>query len=368
MSKKKILFIHPDLKGGGAERVLVNLINKLPKSEYEVSLFTIFEEGVNKKFLSKEIKHIFWFKNVFRGYSVIQKIFSPKFLAKNVKISNANIVVAYLEHVPTRIGFGFKNVKKVAWIHSNLNLKDLSKAFRSKKEMIQAYNSFDKIVCVSEESKKSFLKATNINQNKVLVLKNIIDFESIENLSNIKEVELKKSFSIVTIGRLIEVKGYDRLLTSINEIKKINLEIDFHLYILGDGHLKSNFSQFIKENNLEDYVTLLGFQENPYQFLKQADLYVCSSYNEGYNTAITEALYLKIPVVTTNCSGMNEILNNGEYGIITENDTESLKTNILRILTDKELYNQLKAKAEIKSELLKKQNSTTEVEQLFDSL
>ena len=82
----------------------------------------------------------------------------------------------------------------------------------------------------------------------------------------------------------------------------------FELWILGDGEEREMLQHYICKKQLEDCVTLWGFQTNPYAFMTQSDLFVCSSISEGYSTAVTEALILGLPVVTTDCSGMNELL------------------------------------------------------------
>lgn len=365
MDKKKILFIHPDLKGGGAERVLVQLLNKLSKEEYEITLFTIFREGINGNFLSTDVKHIYLFKHVFRGYTLIQKIFPAKLISLLLPKGEFDIAIAFLEHVSTRLLYGYKTKRKIAWVHSTLTNSDLSKTFRNKNEMLLAYTSFDKIICVSEDSKRTFINQTGISEEKVSFIKNTLDLDFIDALTTDEHI-YPHDFTIVSVGRLIEVKGYDRLLRIVNSIQ--NTERDFHLYILGDGHLKNDFQLFIKKNNLSNRVTLLGFQENPYRYIKNANLYVCSSYNEGYNTAVTEALYLKVPVITTDCPGMNHILNHGEFGVITENTEEDLKENILAILQSEELYNQLKEKAICKSKHVLANNTIEEVELLLQTV
>lgn len=83
------------------------------------------------------------------------------------------------------------------------------------------------------------------------------------------------------------------------------------------------------ENNLTDTFTFLGYRDNPYKYVKKADLYVCSSRREGFSTAVTEALIVGTPVVSTNCSGAYELLGkNNEYGIVTENNEDALYEGI----------------------------------------
>ena len=91
---------------------------------------------------------------------------------------------------------------------------------------------------------------------------------------------------------------------------------------------------------------MIGFQENPYPYIKNADLFVCSSLNEGYNLAISEAVILGVPVISTDCSGIRENLGNGKWGCIVENRKETLYQAISRCFDEPEFLEQLKEKSE----------------------
>ena len=92
-------------------------------------------------------------------------------------------------------------------------------------------------------------------------------------------------------------------------------------------------------------VTLLGYKKNPYKYIRNSDLFVCSSRAEGFSTVVSEAIILEKPIVTTECSGMRELLgDNSEYGIICENNTKALYESLLKVLSNKELYLELKEK------------------------
>jgi glycosyltransferase involved in cell wall biosynthesis len=135
------------------------------------------------------------------------------------------------------------------------------------------------------------------------------------------------------VGKLTKVKGFERLA----KIHKRLLDegINNRLYILGIGEEKENLKKYIEDNSLENTLILLGYKTNPYKYVKKCDLYVCSSYSEGFSTSVTESLIVGTPVVTTLCSGMTELLGeNNEYGIVTENDEEALYQGVKGILTN----------------------------------
>ena len=89
---------------------------------------------------------------------------------------------------------------------------------------------------------------------------------------------------------------------------------------------------------------MIGFQENPYPYIKNADLFVCSSLNEGYNLAISEAAILGVPVISTDCSGIKENLGNGKWGYIVENRKETLYHAISRCFDEPGFLEELKKK------------------------
>ena len=153
-------------------------------------------------------------------------------------------------------------------------------------------------------------------------------------------------FNILSMGRLVPVKGFERLINICLRLKQ-DRKYNVHLYIIGTGEEYGKIYNLIQKENAIDFITLLGYQENPFPYLAQADLYVCSSYREGYSTAVIESLILGIPVVTTDCSGMSEILGeNSEYGVIVQNDEESLYEEVSDIIENKEKYTAYKLKAE----------------------
>ena len=118
------------------------------------------------------------------------------------------------------------------------------------------------------------------------------------------------------------------------------------------GEEFNNIKQKIEEYDMGKKVKLMGYQVNPYKFLAKADLYVCCSHYEGYSTTTIESLILNIPILTTNCSGMKEILDNGKYGIIVDDNDEEIYENIKEIIKDKNKYTKLKLNQKEKISLL----------------
>ena len=142
-----------------------------------------------------------------------------------------------------------------------------------------------------------------------------------------------------------------------------------HIYFLGVGPDENFVKDFAKENNLESSITLLGYQTNPYKYVKKCDLFVCASLAEGFSTAATEALILGTPVVTVEVSGMKEMLgDNNEYGIVTENNEDALYDGIKKILSEKGLLEYYAKQAKIRGERFSTKKTVKAVEDMLESL
>ena len=121
----------------------------------------------------------------------------------------------------------------------------------------------------------------------------------------------------------------------------------------------------LTEHKLENVVTLKGFQTNPYKFIMVSDLFVCSSRTEGFSTVVTEALILGIPVVSTDCSGMTELLGDSEYGLVTENNEDALYLGIKTLISDNTLLNHYQKKSQERSRDFDIKKTMHEVEKLW---
>lgn len=125
----------------------------------------------------------------------------------------------------------------------------------------------------------------------------------------------------------------------------------------------------MKDNKLEDTYHLIGFRDNPYKYVAKCDLFVCSSYREGFSTAVTESLVVGTPVVSTLCSGAQELLGyNNEYGLIVENSEEGIYKGLKKLLEDKELLEYYKKKAAERGSFFSKEKTVAAVEKMLDEI
>ena len=369
MIMKKVLFLIPTLAHGGAEKVLVNLVNNMNQQKYDITVQVMFDGGVNKEFLKSHIHYKYMFKKIFRGFSRLFSVISPKFLYKYLVKEEYDIVVSYLEGVTARIASGCDS-KKVSWIHIEmLDDKAFTVGFKSRREALKYYNLFDCNVCVSNTVKEKFCDF-GINKDKTIVLYNTNEDQEIKEKSEepVEDVVFEKNkINLISVGKLVPSKGYDRLLRIHNRLIKEGFQI--HTYILGIGEYEQEFRKFIRENNLKKSFTLLGYNKNPYKYVRNCDLYVCSSRREGFSTAVTESLIVGTPVISTECSGAVELLGeHDEYGVVVENDEEALYEGLKDLLINKEKIQYYHEKAIERSVFFKKETRVREVEEMFEKL
>ena len=162
---KKVLFLIHDMGQGGAEKVLVNLVNHMDHSKFDITVMTLFDSGENRQFLKKSIRYRTWCKKMIPGNSHLMKMLSSERLHKLIVKERYDIEVAYLEGPCARVisGCNDPGVKKVAWIHIEQHTAErAAESFRSVMEAKACYQRFDRIICVSQTVKQDFLQTLQI--------------------------------------------------------------------------------------------------------------------------------------------------------------------------------------------------------------
>jgi glycosyltransferase involved in cell wall biosynthesis len=173
---------------------------------------------------------------------------------------------------------------------------------------------------VSEKARQSFAEVIG-HKEKTATIYNMIPTEKIIKKSLESCPWQKRKFTIITVGRLIPDKRQDRLLVAVKKLKEESL--DFDVLIVGSGRHEIELKKYCDENKI-DNVIFTGMQTNPYSYMRNADLFVLSSFREGFALVIPEAMTCGLPVLSTSCTGPTEILQNGEYGILVENSSEGV--------------------------------------------
>ncbi|WP_232815860.1 glycosyltransferase [Chryseobacterium capnotolerans] len=330
---------------------MVNFLKNLPKDKYEVDLLINLYTGMYIKEVPSWVKLHYLLKGEMittnrpheipvKAFRVLyQKMFLLfpsllyKFILKNKKydIEIAAIHGMYQEILSSPQ----KDSKKIVWIQNDIfNLKEYTP------DVIRQFFKFDRILVISNKLKEEMQKLAQNDKEKQAVVKIFNPIDSKDTLQK-AEVEIndypfsKDLQTFVTIGTVYPQKGYDRLLDVHKKLMDEGLK--HQIIIIGDGFDFENIQAKLNQLGLQETVKMLGFRSNPYPYLKQSDFYVMSSRHEGFPTIIAEALILNKPVVSTDVSGIKDLLQDGKLGLITPNSEDGIYEGMKQFLTNSEL-------------------------------
>ncbi|TLS49406.1 glycosyltransferase [Paenibacillus antri] len=377
---KKVLFFIESLGGGGAEKVLSDLVKHLDPAKYDITVGTVVDGGIYTEAVSSYCKvapilerptegdsylRKFWYKVKYKLIYRLPVSWVYKFTVKDTY----DVEIGFVEGFATKFVSRSANPRsrKIAWLHCDpINHSYADSYYSDLDDQINSYKTFDHIVCVSHNVKDAFEKRM-FKSRKVTVCYNPIDSASVVNRSlESGEFRLNTRGSkmlLCSIGRLVPEKGYVQLLEAVRELKNDGLQLE--LWIIGEGEERGKLEEFIAQHDLEDTVTLMGFDLNPYRLLKMCDVYVCSSKAEGFSMAVAEAMVLGLPVVSTNCAGPSELLGDGEYGYLVDNNSRSLYEGIKTLITNEEVRHRFKRKSLERRNIFNMARSIQQIENLF---
>ncbi len=375
---KKVLFFLESLSGGGAEKVLTDIVCNVDKKKYDITVCTVTDGDVYQDKVSQAVNYIsllkkadynaggikkilFWIKLKFIYNLPTQWIY--KYYIKDIY----DVEVAFIEGFATKFIAASSNMssRKMAWVHIDMiknNYADNS--YRSIEEHKVTYHRYDTIVCVAQSVKEAFERKFFCS-DKICVQYNPVDNKEIKRKS-LEKVDIKRKESILlgTVGRLENQKGYLRLLKSLKTLQDEGYK--FEVWIIGTGSQYNALNDFILANQMSDYVILLGFQKNPYKYINLCDAFICSSYAEGFSTAATESLILGKPIFTVDCSGMSELFGNTPCGVIVANDDQSLLELLRDIVSYRIKIDDYKAAVKIRAADFEIDKRIKEIERLLE--
>lgn len=366
--KKKVLFIMSSLRSGGAERSLINLLQLFDYNLYDVDLLLFQQEGMLLNQLPKEVNlisdnsklHTLYktktnglieWKHLLLSILHIYATICSKMKEKNELRSRQyrwnryynkiiapmnesyDIAIAYIQGESTYYLVD-KVVadKKIAWVHT-----DYSK-IEPYKEMDYGYfEKVDKIVSISDVCVDSLKKEFPTISDKIYMLPNLISSAVVRDLANaFYPPEFNKEITqFVSVGRLHKVKGFDLAIKAAAILKQRGLT--FKWYIMGNGELKAELEKMIQHEDVSDCFELIGARENPYPYIKNADVVVQTSRFEGKSVVLDEAKILGRPIVVTNYPTVRDQINENE-GLIVEINEKAIADGIETILPVKEQY------------------------------
>lgn len=354
---KKILLMVDNLDEGGVSKVLFDLLDNIDKEKYDITVMALYNNGIYKDKIKSYGRYIYCFNppnekdnsikgTLYRKYWGGMLKLPESFMYKWFVKEKYDIEIAFIHGWSTKFisASNNKKSKKIAWVHADLvTWNKVDGVFKNLDHHKNAYSKFNEVVCVSKTVKDGIEKKYGVKNAKVIY--NPINREKILNLSNekIEDIKFTSKFKLISVGRLAEEKGYDRLLRVFKQLDDEGFDLE--LTIIGSGEKYNELNDYIEENNLKDKVFLLGYRENPYKYVKNSDLFVCSSLSEGFSLVIGEAMAIGVPVVSVKCQGANEVLGFGEYGMLVNNDENSLCNGIKMLIDNKKLCDTYRTKA-----------------------
>lgn len=355
-NKTKMLFIMNSLNFGGAEKALINLFDTIDYDVYEIDLLLLSGEGkllniVNNKvniiypdqitynlygkhcnFLFRFLKVIFTGSQylITRNRSYVNQLRWKKFYKKMIPQlqTKYDVAVSFLQGDPLYylVDKVFAK-KKIAWVHNDYRMTRCNSLFD-----LKYFEQVNQVVTISNICLEIFKKI--FPSIPSMYLPNIVNSASInayaEGIPN--EYDGVESKKLLTIGRLNPQKGYDYLLEIAAYLKE--MRYDFKWYIIGEGELKEQLLAEWREKKLEDFVFFIGTRENPYPYIKNADVIVQTSRYEGKSIVLDEAKILNKLIVCTNYDTVRDQLIDGKEGIISSFEVKEFAESIIKLLAD----------------------------------
>ncbi|VXC28212.1 MULTISPECIES: glycosyltransferase [Chryseobacterium] len=382
MIKKKILIRIGSLRHGGAEKVLVTFLKNLPQNQYEIDLLLNLYSGKYLNEVPDWINIIYLNKGEMittnriqdipkKAVRVIYQTALKKFptLLYNGKLKGKKYDIEFAAIHGMRdeiLNSPLQSSKKIVWIHN-----DLSQVKEYTETEIKKFFGFDKIMVISEKIEKLFLElAENETQKqKIVKIYNPLDTEEI--VSKAEQPIINYEFdeaipTFISVGTVFPQKGFDRLL----KVHKKLLEQGFKhkILIVGDGYDFENIKKLKTELNVDETATMLGFTDNPYPYFNKADFYILSSRYEGFPTVLFEAITLKKKIIATEVSGVREMLNNGELGLIVENSEEGIYSGMKKALLDSQDFEKYTDKLKDYEMPFNLENSVQKIVSILDGM
>lgn len=312
-----IVFFLPNLQVGGAERVMLHILNAFAENNSaEVGLLLGRKKGNLLSEVNPNIP-IFELGADSATTSVLPLIrFCKKHQPKKIIASlGSSLAVAIAK------AFLPKNIEIISRLGNTIGAEKLLISNPLKRKMYIAANTLiakksDKMIFQCNYMSEDFFKETKVKSKLTKVIYNPVDTDKIKNLAN--EKNQNPDFDFVAVGRLSEQKDYFTLIKAF-EILKNQFQKNYNVLILGEGNLRNQLEKEIKSRNLENQVILKGLVGNPFPYMKQAKALLSTSLYEGFSNVIVEALCLGTPVIASDCPGANrEVLQENQNGFLFE--------------------------------------------------
>lgn len=361
------------LTGGGVERALSTLLSHLNTKKFDILLAFGRKKGV---YLDTRLQQIPTFHLQSKGeglFALPKEIWT---IANIIRREKPRIVFSFLTRANLIVILATKlsRVKTSVIVSERSTLSKVLKARHGVRSFIQRcgvkvlYQYANYITAVSAGVKDDLIKNFGVTADKVITIHNPIDLEQISRLSS-EEVDhpwfLNKTPLIITVGQLIPEKGHVYLLKAFVRVRRV---IPCKLVILGKGTEKEYLEELAKALGVWDDVAFLGFQKNPFKYVARANVFVLSSFFEGFPNSLVEAMACGTPVIATRCSsGPEEIITDNLNGILVPvADEKTLADAILEILKDNEFRERLSRQGKKRAKDFELEKKIREYEEVLE--
>ncbi len=358
--KKNIGIILATMQGGGAERIATHLLNNLSRQKYRLTLILLKDTGEYRQFISPDVT-IHTLSAEIDNTSFIHHIVNIKKIAKALKVIKPDCLISIgfytnILSVPARYVAGLQ--KTILIIRETNVLK--ARLHKKSKKILKILSFFilyrfaDIFIAPSQAIIDDFRKLIKKSKLRYFIFPNFIDDIFIEksingpHLTSSRIDFVKRGPIIISIGRLVEQKGYE---DGLQVFKKTYEKVSCEYWILGQGPLLDKLQNMAQNMQIQNYVKFLGFQKNPYLYLKQASIFFMPSHYEGFPNSLLEAMYLGLPCVVTRFNNsIDQIITHGENGFIVEKrgHISSMSNFLIQLLTDSGLYQHMQKQSKEK--------------------
>jgi len=316
--KTKLAIFLPSLSGGGAERAMLNLAHGLAEYGCAVDLVLVQAKGPylsevqdSVQILDLKALRVLTSLPALAGYLRREQ---PTALVSSLDFASVVALWARrLAGIPTRVLINEQNTISIS----------ARKSVRRRERMVprlakRFYPWADHVTGNSRGVADDLSHVTGLPRERIKVLYNPVVTPELREKAraplNHPWFEAGQRPVVLAVGRLTQQKDFPTLIQAFAEVRQARPS---RLVILGEGPDRPVLEALVKQLNLDDDVSMPGFVENPYAYMRRASLYVLPSRWEGLPTVLIEALYCGPPVIATDCpSGPREILADGRHGLL----------------------------------------------------
>lgn len=352
--RKKVLFISGPLNGGGAERVLVDVLRHWDRRRADVDLLQVVGGGILDDLVPEWVGRRCAWPGYCRGFSLAYNLSRSLHVhgllrrrlvrACGGSLDGYDAVVSFLEGLPLLCHalVASRNAVNVSWVHSDIYTAPYERAqFGSEERERRAYAAMDAVVGVSDGVVKAFRRRfPSLETLKLCTIYNPVDAEAICAQAAAAPLDMEGGhrdgvFDIVAVGRLTDQKRFDRLVRLARALPE-HTSRKFHITIIGDGELRDDLQRRIDAAGVDDSVTLAGYVANPYGRMADADLLVSCSFSESFSLVVAEAMMLGVPVLATRTAGPSELIGEGTNprGLLCGHTDEEILAGVLAVMDD----------------------------------